>query len=159
MPHNDGTGRTHVFVTDIRAMGRCPCYKSTTCQACLDSGADRYMIKRAALDPPTAAPTQELIPDGNPHYPLLSTTAPPLPYVKPANVMEPTALEAEPTIIRDTIFLPVARVRSCSAPVTLEKGVCHPPAMIRVGHILHSSATDSSSLMVSMDPPPRPTEK
>lgn len=155
MPYNDGTGRAHVF-TDIRAMGQCP---STTCEACSDSGADRYMIKRAISDPPAAAPTKDLIPDGNPHYPLLLIAAPPLPYVKPANVMEPTASEAESAVKRDTSFLPVARVRSCSAPVTLEKGVCHLPAMIKVGPILHSSTPHPSAFMSSMGPPPRPAKK
>ena len=154
MPHRtNATDRIHIFFTDIRAMGRCPCYKSTTCQACLDAGADRYMIKATLPKPPPTAPAEQLGPDGNPHYPLLSTTAPPLPYVRPADVMVPTALEAESAIKCNLSKMPVAPVCSCSAPVTLEKGVYHPPAIVKVGPSLYSSEPHSSALMVGMTPP------
>lgn len=164
MPLNNGTSRiptglVSIFFTDIRAMGRCPCSQSATfCQACLDAGADRYMTKRAFPDPP-AASVKELGSDANPHYPWLSTTKPPFPYVKPADIMPPTAVEAEFGIKRDIHQLPVVPVRSCSAPVTLAKGVHQPPAKVKIGPFLRTSGSNAPAVIGTMGPPPRPTKK
>jgi hypothetical protein len=147
----------------IREMGRCPITLSGAfCQDCSDAGADRHILERAFPDP-MATPMEELNIGVNHAYPLLSVTEPPLPFVRPADVMPPTAMEfameADPRITRSTNKLPVVTMKSVSNPVVLDKGNYRMPDKVVVGKSLQRPAVTTAPTLGTMGPPPRPVEK
>ena len=100
----------------LRQMGRCPVAASgATCLACLNAGADRHFVRRALSDP-KAPPIGALKISVNSHYPLLSTAQHPLPFVRPADVMPPTAMEAELGLASDKNNLPFVTATSLPHP-------------------------------------------
>ncbi|GAB7324650.1 hypothetical protein MBLNU13_g08529t1 [Cladosporium sp. NU13] len=134
-------------------MGRCPVAESgATCLACLNAGADRHLVKRALSDP-KALPIRALNISVNPHYPLLSTAQHPLPFVRPADVMPPTAMEAEFGLAIDKSNLPFVTTKSLSAPVVLNNGTHQLPTRVSIGLMLQSPVEGA------MGPPPRPVKK
>lgn len=103
----------------LRAMGRCPVAASgATCFACLKAGADRHLLKRAPPDL-KPLPVQALNISVNPHYPMLSTLQHQQPFVRPADVMPPTAMDAEFGLASNS-NLPVVTTKSLSTPVALK---------------------------------------
>ena len=137
----------------LRQMGRCPVAASgATCRACLDAGADRHLIKRALPDP-KALHIRTLNISVNPHYPLLSTAQYPLPFVRPADVMPPTAMEAEFGLASGKNNLPFVTTKSLSAPVVLKSGTYQLPTRVSIGPMLQSPVDGT------MGPPPRPVKK
>lgn len=144
----------------LRAMGRCPVTASgAICLACLDAGADRHVVKKAPPDP-KALPTRALNISVHPHYPLLSTAQQPLPFVGPANVMPPTAMEAEFGLASGNNNLPVVTTKSLSAPVVLKNGTYQPPNKVVIGALLQSPVSQPNSPIAgTMGPPPRPMKK
>jgi hypothetical protein len=147
----------------IREMGRCPITLSGAfCQDCSDAGADRHILKRAFPDP-MATPMEELNISANYAYPLLSITEPPLPFVRPADVMPPTAIEvameADPRITLNTNNLPVVTIKSVSNPVVLTKGTYKLPDKVVVGGPLQRPAVATAPTLGTMGPPPRPAKK
>ena len=140
----------------LRAMGRCPIAASgLTCLTCLKADADRHLVKRAALPDPKPLPIQALNISVNPHYPLLSTVQHPQPFVRPADVMPPTAIEAEFGLASNS-KLPVVTTKSLSAPVVLKNGTHRPPERISIGPLLQSPV---SPVAGAMGPPPRLVKK
>lgn len=140
-------------------MGRCPITLSgASCDACSAADADRH-IKKRVLPDPKATPTRELNIGVNPHYPLLSTTQPPLPFVRPADVMPPSALEEGHGIAQNTNNLPVLTSGSFSAPVTLTKGTHQLPDRLVIGALVQSPAPKTPIAPGTMGPPPRPVKK
>ena len=155
-----GVHKPGLLEVGIRAMGRCPISVSgATCQACTDAGADRHLVKRVLPDP-EALPTRALNISVNPHYPLLSTVQHPLPFVRPADVMPPTALEADFGIASDHNNLPVVTTQSLSAPVVLKNGTYQTPSRVFIGTMLQSPVSQPTSPVAgTMGPPPRPVKK
>jgi hypothetical protein len=143
----------------IREMGRCPITLSgASCQECSDAGADRHILNRTFPDP-MATPMEELNISANYAYPLLSITEPPLPFVRPADVMPPTAMEADPRITLNTNNLPFVTMKSVSNPVVLTKGTYKLPDKIIVGEPLQRPAVATAPTRGSMGPPPLPVKK
>jgi hypothetical protein len=139
----------------LRAMGRCPVAASGgTCLTCLKAGADRHLVKKAPPDL-KPLPIQALNISVNPHYPLLSTVQHPQPFVRPADVMPPTAMEAEFGLASGS-NLPVVTTKSLSAPVVLKNGTHQLPSRISIGLLLQSPV---SPVAGTMGPPPRPVKK
>jgi hypothetical protein len=138
----------------IREMGRCPITLSGAfCQACSDSDADRHILKRAFPNP-MATPASELNISVNHCYPLLSTVEPPLPFVRPADVMPPTAMEAGPGVTRNMNKLPVVTMKSVSSPVVLDKENYRMPDKVVVGEPLQRPAVATAPTIETMGPPP-----
>jgi hypothetical protein len=143
----------------IREMGRCPITLSGAfCQECSDAGADRHILKRAFPDP-MATPMEELNISSNYAYPLLSIIEPPLPFVRPADVMPPTAMEADPRITLNTNNLPVVTMKSVSNPVVLTKGTYKLPDKVVVAAPLQLPAVATAPTGGTMGPPPLPVKK
>lgn len=143
----------------LREMGRCPITLSgASCDACSATDADRHIKKRVLPDPKAIA-TRELNISVNSHYPLLSTTQPPLTSVRPADVMPPTVWEEEHGIARGTNNLPVLTFGSFSAPVTLAKGIYQSPDRLVIGALVQSPAPKTPIAPGTMGPPPRPVKK
>lgn len=144
----------------LRQMGRCPVAASgATCRACLDAGADRHLVKRAPPDP-KALPIRTLNISVNPHYPLLSTAQHPLPFVRPADVMPPTAMEAEFGLASGKNNLPFVTTRSLSAPVVLKSGTHQLPTRVSIGPMLQSPVSQPTTPVDgTMGPPLRPVKK
>lgn len=144
----------------LRQMGRCPVAASgATCRACLDAGADRHLIKRALPDP-KALHIRTLNISVNPHYPLLSTAQHPLPFVRPADVMPPTAMEAEFGLASGKNNLPFVTTKSLSAPVVLKSGTYQLPTRVSIGPMLQSPVSQPTTPVDgTMGPPPRPVKK
>jgi hypothetical protein len=129
----------------LRAMGRCPVAASlATCRACLDAAADRHIVKRRPPDL-KALPLQALNISVHPHYPLLSTAQHPLPFVIPAEVMPPTAMEAEFGLASDNNNLPVVTTKSLSAPVVLKNGTHQTPSRVSIGPLLKSPVSQPTT--------------
>jgi hypothetical protein len=138
----------------IREMGRCPITLSGAfCQACSDAEADRHILKRA-FPYPIATPTSELNISVNRCYSLLSTVEPPLPFVRPADVVPPTAMEAGLDVTHNTNKLPVVTMKSVSNPVVLDKGNYRMPDKVVVGEPLKRPAVAAAPTRGTMGPPP-----
>lgn len=139
----------------LRAMGCCPVAASgAICLACLKAGADRHLVKRAPPDL-KPLPVKALNISVNPHYPMLSTVQHPQPFVKPADLMPPTAMDAEFGLASNS-NLPIVTTKSLSAPVALKNGTHRPPDRISIGPLLQSPV---SPVAGAMGPPPRPLKK
>lgn len=141
-------------------MGRCPMTASgATCFACLEAGADRRLVKQAPPDPkPLPIPALNI--SVNPQYPLLSTVQHPLPFVRPADVMPPTATEAEFGLASDQNNLPFVTTKTLSAPVVLKNGTHQLPTRVSIGPMLQSPVSQpTTSTDGAMGPPPRPEKK
>lgn len=144
----------------LREMGRCPnSAPGVPCTACLKAGADRYLVKRP-LPNPKPLPTRALSISVNPHYPLLSTVQHPLPFVRPVDVMPPTALETDFGLPSGHNNLPVATTKSLSAPVVLKNGTYQLPNRVTIGPMLQSPVSQPTTpIDGTMGPPPRPVKK
>jgi hypothetical protein len=144
----------------LRAMGRCPVAASgVTCRACLNAGADRHIVKRALPDR-KPLPIRALNISVHPHYPLLSTGQQPLPFVRPADVMPPTATEAEFGLASDNNNLPIVTTKPLSAPVVLKNGTHQMPSRVSIGPLLQSPVSQPTTPIAgTMGPSPRPVKK
>jgi hypothetical protein len=144
----------------LRAMGRCPVAASGAhCPACLHAGADRHIVKRPPPDP-KALPTRALNISVHPRYPLLSTAQQPLPFVRPADVMPPTAMETEFGLASKNNNLPVVTTKSLSAPAVLKNGTHQMPSRVSIGPLLQSPVSQPNSPIAgTMGQPPRPVKK
>lgn len=141
-------------------MGRCPVAAlGATCLACLNAGADRHLVKKAPPHP-KPLPIRALNISVNPHYPLLSTAQHPLPFVRPADVMPPTALEAEFGLASDKNNLPFVTTKTLSAPVVLKNGIHQLPTRVSIGPMLQSPVSQPTTpIDGTIGPPPRPSKK
>jgi hypothetical protein len=144
----------------LRAIGRCPVAASgATCRVCLNAAADRHIVKRPPPDP-KALPIRALNISVHPHYPLLSTAQQPLPFVRPADVMPPTAMEAEFGLASDNNNLPVVTIKSLSASVVLKNGTYQMPSRVSIGPLLQSPVSQPTTPIArTMGQPPRPVKK
>jgi hypothetical protein len=143
----------------IREMGRCPIAPSGGfCQTCSDSGAGHHILKRSFPDP-MATPASELNISVNHCYPLLSTVEAPLPFVRPADVMPPTAMEANPAVTRNMNMLPVVTMKLVSNSVVLDKGNYRMRDKVVVGQPLQRPAVATAPTLGIMGPPPLPVKK
>ena len=144
----------------LREMGRCPnSAPGVPCTACLKAGADRHFVKIPTFNP-KPLPTRALNISVNPHYPLLSTVQHPLPFVRPVDVMPPTALETDFGLPSGHSNLPVATTKSLSAPVVLKNGTYQLPNRVTIGPMLQSPVSQPTTpIDGTMGPPPRPVKK
>ena len=148
-------------MTGLLELGDCPVSASeATCHACSDAGADRHVVKRTATPDPKAMPPRSFNICVNPNYPLLSTTQPPLSFVRPADVMPPTAMEAEFGISCNKNNHPVVTPKSLSAPLVVTKGTYRPPRRVFIWTLLQPPVPQTCIATTgTMGPPLRPVKK
>lgn len=143
----------------LREMGECPVSASgAICRTCFDANADRHMVKRA-LSEPKAMPRWALNISVNPHYPLLSNAHSPLLFVRPADVMPPTATEAEFGAASHDNNLPVMTLKSLSARITLKTSTRQPLGSVAIGTPVQPPATGTIAPTGKMGSPSRLVKK
>lgn len=141
-------------------MGRCPVAASgATCLACLNAGADGHIVKKAPPDS-KPLPIRARNISVNPHYPLLSTVQQPMPFVRPADVMPPTAMETEFGLVSANNNLPFVTTKTLSAPVVLKNGTHQLPTRVSIGPMLQPPVSQPTTPVDgTMGPPTRPMKK
>jgi hypothetical protein len=155
-----GLREPDLLEVSLQDMVRCPVSASgATCRACSRAGADRHMVEKAPPDA-KAMPTRAFNVSVNPHYPLLSLSQAPLPFVRPANVMPPTPTEAEFGLACNGNNMPVVTSKSLCAPVVLQNGICRMPDRVVIGMQLQSQVSRTRTAIAgTMGPPPRPARR